>query len=235
MKRLMLVLVFMAVLSATCYGVSGTPGILVYKMTANFNPWIDYYDGNTADVYPWNEVGYLVLNLSDVNAGTLASDPNVIRYGSYRVAGGVYKWYYSFIADESSDSLDIFTIEGTTNIGAYYYIQWNDGYDQGYSSVYGKCKKVDIGIGPKEKPNVPQSLKGIIERWGDDDYDGFGNVTITLDSKWTKTANDPCDAKGFDGNIETFLDPNSGPPDPKAKGLRGLINWLHVVQGYEED
>jgi hypothetical protein len=60
---------------------------------------------------------------------------------------------------------------------------------------------------------------------------GAGTLLVTLDSKWTKTANDP-GINGFGGNIASFLHPLSGPSVGNLKAPRGLINWLINVGKY---
>lgn len=229
MKKLLLVLVFVTPLFALSYG----PTTLVYKITYQLNPAIEWAtDANYASVGPDKWTGYLVFDFCDVNAVSLYSPPTLIYY--YQDSEG--KWSYSLDANLPDTYTEKFNIVGTNNNkGVYIYLYWdpNDN-DHGYASVYSKCAKVDIGKGPKEKPDVPQSFKGIVETWYSG-YDGFGNMTASLDTKWTQTANIPDPNYGFDGNTVAFLDPNSGSSDPKAKGRRGLINWLSVVQGYQED
>jgi hypothetical protein len=99
--------------------------------------------------------------------------------------------------------------------------------------LLGTVSNTDIGTldanDRKTKVDVATSLKGCT-RWignEDDDGIGYGILTATLDAKWTKTANDPCDAKGFGGNIKSFLDPNSAAP-------KGLIYSLES-KGYKLD
>jgi len=94
----------------------------------------------------------------------------------------------------------------------------------------------------KTKVDVAASLKGSCwYRSGQNlgevdetlDEQGTGTFTATLDAKWTKTANNPDDTKGFYGDIGAFLDPDSGPdPEGDPKAPRGLINWLINVQKY---
>jgi hypothetical protein len=97
--------------------------------------------------------------------------------------------------------------------------------------LLGTVSSTDIGTldanDKKTKVDVATSLKGFV-RWGgseDNNEIGYGTLSATLDAKWTKTANDPCDAKGFGGNIVSFLDPNSDAP-------KGLIYWLKST-GYK--
>jgi hypothetical protein len=97
----------------------------------------------------------------------------------------------------------------------------------------------DIGTrvhGEKTKVDVATSLKGSFKYISGENLDteeetldeqGTGTATLTLDSKWTKIANNPDGTKGFDGNMQAFLSLNPAIP-------QGLIEWLES-RGYELD
>jgi hypothetical protein len=188
MKKL-LVLVFIAALCMPSYG-----EVLVYKSTSSFNPWIDYDDANYYDeataVVTKQLTGYLVL---DVNLTTwkFNGDPIVIYYGKQ----GTNKWgeFFSITADEQW--INAFTIQGrTASKGVLLQLGWEDDQEivgSAWQELYGKISKVDIGKGAKNKVDVPSSVKGIVEEWDetDDIFEGLGNITASLDSKYTQYGN----------------------------------------------
>jgi hypothetical protein len=108
-----------------------------------------------------------------------------------------------------------------------------EGFFEVGGRVLGTVKSTDIGTldedDNKEKVDVATSLKGACawESYEDDTLNesGYGTLSLTLDSKWTKTANNPDEEKGFYGDFWSFLDSESDAP-------QGLINWLEA-KGYE--
>lgn len=189
MKKL-LVLVFVAAMCLPAYG-----EILVYKFTCSCNPWIGFTDSNwTAGTVGTKQInGYCVLDVN-MATGDLNPDPTLIFYGK----DGKDKWGTSFDLSVAGDQIyfTIFDIVGTTNGGIYVYTEENDDQDRVgniVSNLYGKIAYVDIGKGPKDKKYLPTSLKGTVEFWGEaaGNFEAFGAVTVTLDSKYTKPANKP--------------------------------------------
>ncbi len=193
MKKL-LILVLVAALCLPCYGTVGQHNILVYKLTCSFNPMIEFTDGtwSQAAVGTLKINAYLVLDIDLTGDPFLNQDPGIIFYGK----DGTAKWSTSFILSESSDEVgfNIFDIDDKGHQGIYLYIDEEDNYavvHNIYCCLYGKIGPVDIGFVPKVKKNVPSSLKGNVDTWADtgDNFEAFGNVTATLDSKYTKPAN----------------------------------------------
>jgi hypothetical protein len=180
MKKL-IVLFLVAALS-----VSSSGEILVYKYKVNNNPYVEWIDANNADVSVVNETGYLVLDVNDVNTGGLNRPATIIYYWTERDGGEVYKYYWSFDTGGGETELSIFGIGGK-NKGMLIYLYW-DNWDEAHCGLYGKCAKVDIGKGTKDKAQIPQSLKGTSSSWNKE-YEAFGSMTMTLDSKFTKPAN----------------------------------------------
>jgi hypothetical protein len=204
-----------------------TGNILVYKVTKS---------GTNAefetDPIGWllgksSGIGYLVLDVNDTNANVL-NNVQFIDYYTDKTVHPPQKLYEYWTAGPNFTQTilpglppkgkDITDIEldllsgGIALTGRV--LEYN------YSTDIGTTP---LGVKPKTKVNVATSLKGVCTYTDVNDI-SYGTLSLTLDSKWTKTANDPCDAKGFGGNIESFLDPTSATP-------QGLINWL-VSKGY---
>ena len=197
MKKL-LVLVLVAALCLPCYGGWAEQNILVYKFTCSFNPWIEFTDGtwSEAAVGTLKTNGYLVfdVDLSDPNNPNLIHDPNIIFYGK----NGTYKWGTYFYLSQVTEEVGfhVFDIDAKGHTGLYLNIYEEDDYDMVhnvYSNLYGKIAAVDIGRVDKVKKRIPSSLKGSVEDWADtgDNFEGWGTITATLDSKNTKLANNP--------------------------------------------
>jgi len=210
--------------------------ILVYKMTMSGTKamW-----ETTDDTEGWllqkaSGVGYLVLDVDE-------DDPSVlynVQYVDYRTETWedhtkhkVYEMWTTGVEftqsilpglppkkDIASINVDLSTESGTTSGG----------------KLLGTVKSTDIGTG--EKKDVATSLKGACawESYEDDTLNesGYGTLSLTLDSKWTKTANNPDEEKGFYGDFWSFLDSESGPSEDEPKAPQGLIYWLES-KGYE--
>jgi len=187
MKKL-LVLVFIAALCMPSYG-----EILVYKVTCSFDTWIDYNDTDYYDVATSvgtkQLTGYLVLDV-DLDTWEFNGDPIVIYYGKQ----GTNKWGEFFSIDAGEQWIDTFTIQGKAYKGVLMQFGWVDDQEivgSSWEELYGKTSNVDIGKGAKNKVAVPNNLKGIVEQWDetDDIFDGLGNITANLDSKYTQYGN----------------------------------------------
>lgn len=226
--------------------------ILVYKLTgsgtsASFetdepNGWILEKDSRTA---------YLVL---DVNK----SDPNIlndVQYIDYHTDkdsnNRSIKRYEIWTAGEdfTQNILPGQPQRGKIeNIAALNVDLWDvDPNSEVLTGLLlGTVSSTDIGTlngdGKKTKVDVATSLKGSYRHKSGEylgepnetlDEQGAGTLLVTLDSKWTKTANDP-GIKGFGGNLASFLHPLSGPSVDNPKAPRGLINWL-ISTGYNPE
>jgi len=168
--------------------------ILVYKVTCNFNPWIDFNDAdcNVAAAVGVKQIaGYLVLDVN-IAEWELNGDPIVIFYGGT----GEGKWGTFFDVNDANGSVDfeVFDIEGKEYDGLLLDIWWDTEQEKVgtlSSTLYGKTGKVDIGKGAKNKAEIPGSLKGIVETQAEvnDFFEAFGNITATLNSRYTQNAN----------------------------------------------
>jgi hypothetical protein len=221
MKKLVMVLVVLALCVPT-YGY-----ILVYKVTMSGTVagWKTTPDGWLLSKASGR--GYLVLDVDD-------DDPNVLNDVQFID-------YYTEDHDKLYDMWDAgeeFThsiLPGRPPKGKNIVCVDLNLVDSGFElggRVLGTVKSTDIGTldedEKKEKVDVATSLKGVgaWESYEDDTLNesGYGTLSLTLDSKWTKTANNPDEEKGFGGNFENFLAPESDAP-------QGLINWLES-KGY---
>ena len=191
MKKL-LVLVLVAALCLPCYGGGGGDhNILVYKFTCHFNPYITT-GVDVAIVGTRQVTGYLVFDIDLVNK-KFNQDPYMISYGK----DGTSKWATDFTLTVSTIevSFNIYDIiEGPGKGHQCIYMNIDDDhYHMGLGSflcrLYGKIGPVDIGFVPKVKKNVPSSLKGPVSGWAPPLFKAFGDMTATLDSKYTKLAN----------------------------------------------
>jgi hypothetical protein len=228
MKKLVMLLVVLA-LCMPSYGY-----ILVYKLTMSGTAarW-----ETTDDTEGWllgkdSGRGYLVLDVDE-------DDPNVlydVQFISYWSEGND-KGYEIWTTGEEEFTHSILPglpPKGKNIVRMELSLTDEKGFEVG-GRVLGTVKSTDIGTldedEKKEKKDVATSLKGVCawEDYEDDTLDdtGYGTVTLTLDTKWTKTANNPDETKGFGGDIGLFLDPESGPPEMP----QGLINWLES-KGY---
>jgi hypothetical protein len=215
MKKLVMVLAVLALCVPT-YGY-----ILVYKVTMSGT----VAEWETDDTGGWllhkaSGVGYLVLDVDDDDPNAL----NDVQFIDYFTEDHD-KLYNMWVTGEeftqsilpglppkgkniASINIDLSTESGTTLGG----------------KLFGTVKSTDIGTGGKV--DVATSLKGVFawESYEDDTLNesGYGTLSLTLDSKWTKTANNP---DGFDGDFGSFLE-----IDPETP--QGLIEWLES-KGYE--
>jgi hypothetical protein len=242
MKKL-LVLVLVAAMCLPCYG--GRVGrILVYKMAISYTTANFETDPNGWLLEKGSVGGYLVLNVDN-------EDPNIVFLARY------IDCYTEQVHGKSQKQYDIWTsgigfeqsiLPGLPpkgkNITALNLDLWNEAFSLQLTGwLLGTNSPVNIGTydgDDKTKEDVATSLKGVCryisgEDLGDVneilDEQGTGTVTATLDAKWTKIANDPNDEKGFGGDVGSFLDQTSGPPD-NPDMPRGLVNWLINVQKY---
>ncbi len=195
MKKL-LVLVLVAALCLPCYGRPVEHNILVYKFTCSFSPRMDFTDPtwSVATVGAKKINGYFVcdVDLYDLNDPFLILDPTVFFY----VKAGASKLatYFDLIRADDEVGFNIFDIDAKGNQGIYLYADGQHSYEiVGYAgcSLYGKIGNVDIGRVNKVKKPIPRSLKGISDAWasGSDNFEAFGTITASLDSKYTKDAN----------------------------------------------
>jgi len=196
MKKL-LALVVVVALCIPSYG-----SVLVYKITARCNPDIEFEDSSqevATSVGTDTGTGYIVLDVNvttDVNTleePNNADDPNV----SFIFYNGKDKTYdgpselgfYDPNTGLGCSFATVFHIKADGNGVLLKWVEGGTGSAEGVVCTgYGKCAKVDIGKGTKNKFQIPSSLKGIIYDWGDD-WEGLSNVTFTLDSKYTQWAN----------------------------------------------
>jgi len=225
MKKLVMLLVVLAL----CVPTNGY--ILVYKVTMSGTAAGLETDGTEGWLlHKESGQGYLVLDVNDEDPNVL-NDVKFVTYYTETRDHTKYKGYEMWDAGEefthsilqglppkgkniASINIDLSTESGTTLGG----------------KLLGTVKSTDIGTGAKV--DVAMVLKGVgaWESYEDDTLDstGYGTLTLTLDTKWTKTANNPDETKGFGGDIGLFLDPESGTPEMP----QGLINWLES-KGYE--
>lgn len=198
MKKL-LVLAFVAAMCLPAYG-----EIIVWKFACSFKPMIDFNDitWTQATVGPKKINGYLIfdLDLSDPNTPTLNVDPVMILYAKDAKDPSTW-WGTYFVLHEASGEVGfyVFDIDEKGYNGIYLYIDGEADYDIIHNircGLYGKITSVDIGVVTGIPPivvkkSVPGSLKGNVEIWDDtvDNFEGFGNMTSTLDRKYTKPAN----------------------------------------------
>ncbi|MGA2173122.1 MAG: hypothetical protein ABSG82_08990 [Sedimentisphaerales bacterium] len=188
MKKL-LVLVSVAAMCLPSYG-----DILVYKTTCNFNTRIDFTDADktTASGVSAEKLnGYIVLDI-DTDTGELNSNPAVIFYGGK----GTNMWRVEIPPSAINVSSYLFDIgsSATSNEGILLYIGWENQGNAGSAdiSLYGKlANNVAIGRTDNAKVTISQTLKGNIKTWDDivSFYDAFGSINVTLDTKYTKNAN----------------------------------------------
>jgi hypothetical protein len=247
MKKLGILLVVLA-MCLPAYGY-----ILVYKVTISVT--MASFENEPNDPNGWllekgSGCGYLVLDVNDEDTNVL-NDVQYIDYYIDKDGGKTYKLYEIW---EPGEDFARTILPGRPpkgkNITALNIDLWNGSSFQLTGLLLGTNSLTDIGTldneDKKTKVDVATSLKGSCwvisgENLGEPnetlDSQGTGTFTLTLDSKWTKTANNIDETKGFGGNFGDFLDPDSGPSgdelpgDPKPP--RGLLNWLINVQKYE--
>jgi hypothetical protein len=227
MKKLVMLLVVLA-LCMPSYGY-----ILVYKVTMNGT---EVRRETTDDTEGWllqktSGPGYLVLDVNDEDPNVL-NDVKFVDYYTETEDHTKYRLYeiWTTYDEEFTHSiLPGLPPKGKNIVNMGLSLTSGRGFELGGVAL-GTVKSADIGTG--SKVDVAMVLKGVCE-WGyyeDDTLEdtGYGMLTLTLDTKWTKTANNPDETKGFGGDIGLFLDPESGPPEMP----QGLINWLES-KGYE--
>jgi hypothetical protein len=224
MKKLVMLLVVLA-LCVPSYGY-----ILVYKMTVSGTTaeWEATDDTEGWLLHKASARGYLVLDVDDDDPNVLY-DVQFIDYWSEGNDKGYGMWdtgeefTHSILSGLPPKGKNIVRMELSFTV---------DGFEVG-GRVLGTVKSTDIGTldddEKKEKKDVATSLKGVCAWEDESEYpeSGYGTVSLTLDSKWTKTANNPDEEKGFGGDFWSFLDPGSDAP-------QGLINWLES-KGYEPE
>jgi hypothetical protein len=226
MKKLVMLLVVLA-LCMPAYGY-----ILVYKLTMS---------GTRADLETSDDTwllkkdsgcAYLVLDVNDTNENALNGVQCVDYYTQgcnklYEIETGGGNFTQTILPGHPPKKnivrVDI-DLTGTTGL------------------LLGTVSSTDIGTLTEDDPpihlkvDVATSLKGVCVNDTPDDRIGYGTLSGTLDSKWTKTANNPdTETKGFGGDIGSFLAAESGPTGDELPGEpkppRGLINWLEKT-GY---
>lgn len=184
MKKL-LVLFFVAAMCAPSYG-----DIFVYKFKGQSNPVVRFTDDSysSATVSVGQTTGYMVSDI-DVETGGFNDTPTLIIYD------GKAKWYY--LGDINGDlssfyAFDIESDKGFAGRGLYAQIVMGN-VDVGIwqCPLYGKCSLIDIGRIDKRKVWTPKSLKGvtIVMLTSPTIYNAFGNMAMTLNSKYTQNAN----------------------------------------------
>jgi hypothetical protein len=206
-KLLILVLVFMAV-SVHAQGIAINDTVLVFKVTAAFNPWVDYHDPNkdTADwVGKESLTAYLIVEVNDANKMVLDNGDDLIlivygRYGEDLFDVDFDKWYWvSETTIENHLAVNPFDVESDGN-GVFWSADF--GIDGLSTRVYGKNTK-NVAISATVKVALAKTLKGNIvceDAWliGGSGYnDAVGSITLTLDSVNTKYANKQPDGQVF--------------------------------------
>jgi hypothetical protein len=190
-----------------CYG-----EILVYGFTSSLNTWIDYNDvdfyGVAASVGTKRMTGYYAMDV-DLDSWSLNNDSAVIYYGT----AGKNKWgEYFYISSDVNGQQYInggFEIERKPYYGVFTALAWYNDQEivgSAWNDLYGKTSSVDIGKGIEDKKDVPRSMKGIIEQWNDtnDIFEGFGTMTATLQSQYTKYANTG-DGKSLEATLKYIV------------------------------
>jgi hypothetical protein len=226
MKKLVMLLVVLAL----CVPTNGY--ILVYKVTMNCTT---VSRQTTDDTEGWllgkdSRRGYLVLDVND-------EDPNVlndVKSVDYYTGTEDHTKYKRYVLNTYHEEFTYSILPGLppkgkniVNMGLF--LIGERVFELGEVAL-GTAKSVDIGTGSKVE--VAMVLKGVCA-WGlyeDDTLEvtTYEMLTLTLNTKWTKRANNPDETKGFGGDIGLFLDPESGPPEMP----QGLINWLES-KGYK--
>jgi hypothetical protein len=218
-----------------------TGNILVYKVTMSGTS--ARFEAEANEPNGWllekgSASGYLVLDVNNSDPNIL-NDVQYIDYYTEKVNNKPTKMYEIWIPGEDfAQSILPGRPPKGKNITTLNVDLWNGSSFQLTGWSLGTASLTDIGTrdanDKKTKVDVAASLKGSYwyksgENLNDAneilDEQGTGTLTATLDAKWTKIANDPCDAKGFGGNIVSFLDPNSAKP-------KGFIYWLKST-GYK--
>jgi hypothetical protein len=229
MKKLGILLVVLAI-CLPAYGY-----ILVYKVTTSGTSADFYNDPNGWLLDRATRTGYLVLDVDDSDPNIL-NDVQYIDYRTFRLDGSSIKLYDIFT---SNGNFSQTIMQGQPPRGKNI-ADLNADLVNGDSSIQltglllGNTANTDIGTltaddpPKKAKVNVATNPKGFCqfitgELLGDPNEfingQGGGTISATLDSKWTKTANNPDDTKGFAGDFSSFVAPDSNSP-------QGLLNWL---------
>jgi hypothetical protein len=181
MKKTVVAIMFFVMMCSLAYG-----DILVHKFTGQYKPYIGFTDSSysTARVSAPNITGYSVSDI-DRATGALIGAPTLIFYDSKA------KWYYPIDANENLTDYYGFSIEGTSDWGIYAYVVLNDSASFWYFSLYGKCATVDIGRIDRSKALTPRTMSGVMlaSYGGTTPINAFGNITMTLDLKYTQSAN----------------------------------------------
>jgi hypothetical protein len=234
MKKLVMLLVVLALCVPT-YGY-----ILVYKLTMS-GMVVDRETIDDTEGYLLGKASgrdYLVLDVNDEDPNVLY-DVRFVPYYTYTEDHTKYKGYIMWTPGEefTCSILPGLPPKGKNIVRMELSLTGEEGFEVGWR-LLGTVKSADIGTldedEKKEKKDVATSLKGV--KWEHYENDnladiGYWTLSLTLDTKWTKTANNPDETKGFGGIIGSFLDSESGPSEDKPKAPRGLINWLES-KGY---
>jgi hypothetical protein len=239
MKKLGMLLVVIAICCLPAYGY-----ILVYKATLSGTSAVFNTDPNGWVLGAAPATAYLVLDVND-------DDPNVltnveyIDYFTVRSGHVTSKLYDIFTADDAfSQTILSGQPPRGKNITALSIALSNGGSSTQLTGLLlGNNASTDIGLldpndnlplsARKIKVNVATNPKGFCRYISGTDLgdpneiiteQGCGTFMTTMDTKWTKIANDP-GAKGFDANFDNFVNPDSNSP-------QGLLNWLRTTGKY---
>jgi hypothetical protein len=242
MKNLCILLIVLAI-CLTAYGQTGH--LLVYKAAISGTSAKLEADPNGWLLGGASETCYLIAEVAD-NDPNILLDVRYIHYSTDKDSNNRPIKEYDFWTaggDFSQTILPGRPPKGKNIAAVNIVLENSDSSVQVAGLALGAASLTDIGTmtdtnTPKKTKvnNVAASLKGFCRfvsgiNLGDLgevlNEQGGGTLIATLDAKWTQTANNPDLTKGFDRNIDSFLDPNSGPPS----GPQGLLNWF-ISKGY---
>jgi hypothetical protein len=215
MRRISTVLVVL-VMMAMCTSSFG------YFLIFNVSTTVKGADSDTDLATTIAMKGYLLLNIAD-GCDTLV-DANLVLYGNDT---SKHKVYVLLNHNEYLDA-DIWTV------GDFVFFDlWTQGpYFDFQCMLSGKGKLLDIGYGTSDKKYVASSIKGVGMVWDgyllgpsvDQDVSATGNVSATLNVKYTKSVNDTDPTWTQDQIVHGQL---------IGSTLRGIIPDLEA-KGYED-
>ena len=228
MKTLVVLLVVLTI-CLPIYG-ENVGEILVYKVTMNCSIGAVFREPNSLDS-GWQSASCTInaWMIYDVNLSTnYLNDAKMITYGKDPNGAKVYVnnidlqksdgWTYLPGVQKSARTYqpDMYVCAWWTESGV---ITSNPGVEVDYMQMQGQAKAIDIGL--TNKLNVPVKLTGVAMLGYKDteSFVGSGSASATLDTTWTKQANNPGQLDGSFSNtviaIETFLENN-------GKGYKGV-------------
>ena len=183
--------------------------VLVYKLAQTDNPVIDFENANedTADLGKTKIEAYIVFDanlIGDYGVNTqvgpdgatavllFKNDKQYMLVGGSDPNSGVF--IETYVSYGSYDSIAPFTATGKRSAG--YTLLFVNIFDDEISlgvyafDLYGKNTSAEIGLA--DKFSLAKSLKGFNEVTITEDGDlyGFGTAKLTLNSKYTKLANE---------------------------------------------